>query len=644
LTDKLQNALHYANLGWKLFPAVYREKQHRGLVKWGQKSSSNPQVITTWAKKWPNCYFCVNLRASGLTVLDIDDRDGKEGSVVLRDLLYKNSRSPLTPFYFEATTVRTPNNGFHYYFKQISAVTTGKVGKGIDTPVMVPIPNSEVKGKGKYILIKKGAFSALPPWLAELIGKPREKSNPDEDIKIPVDTDFNIERALNYLKNEAPLAIEHEGGDITTYNVACRLHDLGLSQDTAFIMMSNHWNDRCQPPWSSGDLQTKVANAYRYAQNPLGTDTVEYEDLTAPPEETEPEVLSLTDMEMEPPPRKWVIENWIPYGEVGGFYGDGGLGKSRLAILLGLHIATGYSLFNIDVLTPMPVLYVPCEDDQVEVHRRVYEIKGHEDYELNVSSNAPFYVMSRASKTSILIRQNKRTSKLIYGPFYSILKKTIQILFNGRPAFLIADTLTDIFAVDMNDPMIASQCVKHFLSCFAKELNLTILVISHPSKTSLLSGTLDSGSPAWRNSFRYMLAMTEHENKNLKNHRYLKMMKSNYSVKQEPILLKYDGSVLVKEDAENIIDEVKERNLKTLLNIIERYQNTMPVGLHLQSKNSIKDLNIQDAAGGQISYKERKKLIKELMREGLVIEVKGKRRKNGLYIVGSEEEKKEGLE
>jgi predicted P-loop ATPase len=84
------------------------------------------------------------------------------------------------------------------------------------------------------------------------------------------DNDTDIARAIQYLKEDAPLSVEGEQGDKTAYLVAAHLRELAISRDLAVELMSEHWNSRNLPPWSQEELGVKVRNAYRYAQNDAG--------------------------------------------------------------------------------------------------------------------------------------------------------------------------------------------------------------------------------------------------------------------------------------------------------------------------------------------------------------------------------------
>ena len=84
-----------------------------------------------------------------------------------------------------------------------------------------------------------------------------------------IDPDRAVARALKFLET-APLAIQGEGGDITTFRTACRIKDLGCSEDQTLDLMLEHWNERCTPPWDLEELQAKVHNAFKHGSSPQG--------------------------------------------------------------------------------------------------------------------------------------------------------------------------------------------------------------------------------------------------------------------------------------------------------------------------------------------------------------------------------------
>jgi hypothetical protein len=67
------------------------------------------------------------------------------------------------------------------------------------------------------------------------------------------DNDVDVRHAIRFLKDEASPAIDGRNGDYTTFTVACSLRDRGISDGCAFDLMSEHYNDRCIPPWDDDE-------------------------------------------------------------------------------------------------------------------------------------------------------------------------------------------------------------------------------------------------------------------------------------------------------------------------------------------------------------------------------------------------------
>jgi hypothetical protein len=63
-------------------------------------------------------------------------------------------------------------------------------------------------------------------------------------------------------------AIEGEGGNAATFQLACKLRrDRGLSHNQTMMLMEAWNQDRCRPPWSASELETIVRNAEQYGEN-----------------------------------------------------------------------------------------------------------------------------------------------------------------------------------------------------------------------------------------------------------------------------------------------------------------------------------------------------------------------------------------
>jgi P4 family phage/plasmid primase-like protien len=109
-----------------------------------------------------------------------------------------------------------------------------------------------------------------PDWLLDLCTT-KKTTERKEQAPVAVDPVRAESRAEFYLLHEAPLAIEGSGGDETTYKVAARCKDFGVDEPAATVaLMVEHWNARCQPPWTVSDLEKKINHAYKYGTEPIG--------------------------------------------------------------------------------------------------------------------------------------------------------------------------------------------------------------------------------------------------------------------------------------------------------------------------------------------------------------------------------------
>ena len=68
-------------------------------------------------------------------------------------------------------------------------------------------------------------------------------------------------RVIAYLAKLAP-AIAGQGGHKVTMRAACIRVRFGLDDpETVFRLLRDHYNDRCQPPWSESELRHKAEEA-----------------------------------------------------------------------------------------------------------------------------------------------------------------------------------------------------------------------------------------------------------------------------------------------------------------------------------------------------------------------------------------------
>jgi Bifunctional DNA primase/polymerase, N-terminal len=142
----LKAALRYAKRGWKVLPLWPRDGDECGcgdskcdnpgkhpigrLAPNGFKSATTDEKeIRRWFRKYPDAGIGIATgEVSGIVVLDIDVKNGKDGSTSLVPLLAQYDLLP------ETKTAATPSGGTHRYFKYAKGIgcSTDKLGPGLD--------------------------------------------------------------------------------------------------------------------------------------------------------------------------------------------------------------------------------------------------------------------------------------------------------------------------------------------------------------------------------------------------------------------------------------------------------------------------------------------------------------------------------
>src|SRR5262245_33305344 len=111
--------------------------------------------------------------------------------------------------------------------------------------------------------------TALRPGDFPLVKSPRPSTSGRRVCPERSAADHRVGRARRYLQSLEP-AVSGCHGDLHTFRICCRVvRGFDLSDDEALSVLAD-WNERCQPPWSEGELLAKVHNARRYGREAFG--------------------------------------------------------------------------------------------------------------------------------------------------------------------------------------------------------------------------------------------------------------------------------------------------------------------------------------------------------------------------------------
>jgi len=275
----------WRDAGFKLTPLVgpfdenYPPEQ-RGKrpieLNWRQKGYSK-SLITVARFKYMNGGWII---PENYVAVDVDPRNFPEGQDSLANLQQDLGINLVKSC---AMISHTGGGGMHLIFKKPRA--TKLVNELKD------YPGIEFKSAGRQIVIAGSMHPSgklyewdefnsgfenvtqLPDPLLKLASrKQMDLSNVRVDPNKLKNTASAIQRGREMLSEIIGPAIEGAGGDNQTYRAACTLRDYGLTPEKALELLLE-WNESCVPPWDIEDLQTKIDNAYNYAQNTMGAAT-----------------------------------------------------------------------------------------------------------------------------------------------------------------------------------------------------------------------------------------------------------------------------------------------------------------------------------------------------------------------------------
>jgi len=245
------------------------------------------------------------------------------------------------------------------------------------------------------------------------------------------------------------------------------------------------------------------------------------------------------------PARVWHCPSLIPASAVTLFQANGGDGKSLLGAQLAVATVLGRLWLGQQVRRGN-VLFLSCEDDRAEVHRRLEAIAHHYDSDLDELTGLK--VLDLTGHNAVLAAPD-RTGRLTPTDRWYELDQVAQA---WEPALLIIDNLADTFAGEENSRAHARQFIG-YLTGLARRTGAAVLLIGHPSLSGIASGSGSSGSTAWNNSVRSRLYLTRPAGDEAPaltpDARILTVKKSNYGPGSSEIRLTWRAGVFVADEA-----------------------------------------------------------------------------------------------
>lgn len=274
---------------------------------------------------------------------------------------------------------------------------------------------------------------------------------------------------------------------------------------------------------------------------PAGPDDYAGEIAPAPPSDQSPLALVTPQqwkgVELEP--MRWLATHRVPVDDVTILSGDGGLGKTTLALQLGVSVARDLGDWLGTTTLSGPVIFFSAEEPENEMRRRLDRVARKRDINPDEIEQLFFHF---AEPDKALLGISTPAGTIAPTATFQALSRSVEDI---KPALLIVDSVAAVFGGNQNDRVQARTFVSLFRR-LAREEGCAIVLLDHPSLSGMNSGTGRGGNMDWSNVVRsrlYLRTIEEEET----TFRELEVVKSNYGPAGEKVRLRWeDGCFLLK--------------------------------------------------------------------------------------------------
>ena len=188
----LDNAIKYAEYGWKVYPLIQSGKiPHKGSNGHLDASNDPEEVKRLFLQYGPSSNIGISLLDTEYIIIDIDlHQEGKSGFESLQELEDAYQELP------DTFTVTTPRNGEHKYFK-VSGLSLDRdvidFRPGVDVlgSKVMAVPSQTEKGAYRVKSGKISDIAELPRWFLEVMAQhDRQKQRSNESFTVTYPTRY----------------------------------------------------------------------------------------------------------------------------------------------------------------------------------------------------------------------------------------------------------------------------------------------------------------------------------------------------------------------------------------------------------------------------------------------------------------------
>jgi len=456
---------HYATQlhrsGFKVFPLRANDKRP-DLDNWQQWAvTATEQNISDYVARKPDCNWGI-FTTGGLFVLDVDSHSA-DGYESLNFLVSEYDQLPAT------YTVRTPSGGLHYYF---TGITRNRAGfkPGLDIRGeggFVVAPGSKINGR-VYETVDSSAIAAVPAWLQTIAGE-KDRLELEEDE-----------------------AITEGSRNATLARLAGGMRANGLTYDELLPSLLAVNDSRIYPPLQTEEVETIARSICNYKPREARGAS----DFLAPIEGDIASAASDIDVATIPK-RDWILAGRYIGGFITAIVAPGGVGKSTVAMLDAVCVATGRALTGARVIKQGGVWVYNTEDPKPEIERRMIALADHHCIPLSELSNV--FITSGRDRPLIVAKADPREGVIVN---QDAIEHMSRFIIKNKIVLLMCDPFVRTHEVSENDNMQMDKVVWAFQRV-ADKTGCAVCLVHHTTK----AGDTARGASAFVNACRVALTV-----------------------------------------------------------------------------------------------------------------------------------------
>jgi RecA-family ATPase len=242
-------------------------------------------------------------------------------------------------------------------------------------------------------------------------------------------------------------------------------------------------------------------------------------------------------------PMRWLATNRIPAADVTILSGDGGGGKTTVALQLAVSVERALGDWLGTTCEAGPVIFFSGEEPEPEMRRRLHRVARKRGLEPVDMDGLHFHF---ADPDTCMLGIAQRDGTMAPGPLFAWLAAVARDI---RPALIVVDSIAATFGGNQNDRVHARTFVGLFRT-LARDIGCAILLLDHPSLAGITSGTGRGGSMDWQNATRARLHLETVEGEDGSTGRVLEVKKTNYGPCGEKVRLQWgDGCFVLQGTA-----------------------------------------------------------------------------------------------